>query len=237
MTDATEIQRVYYEKTADSYDNSHAEAEHVVALHFLAAFIELHGIKSVLDVGAGTGRAMRFLKGHFPNLVVKGIEPVEALRRIGHENGISDQDLVDGNGTSIPFSDGSFDLVIEFAVLHHVPQPQTVVAEMIRVAKKGVAISDANFIGQGSRPLRTLKFAFYKLGLWPIVNFLKTRGKGYTVSEGDGLAYSYTVYQNLLQLRREFSTVRLLSTAGTEGEFGMITTASHLLVLANKKLA
>lgn len=234
MPDPAQIQRAYYEETAQSYDESHAEREHVVALHYLAAFIELHDIRSVLDVGAGTGRAMRFLKVRFPDLVVKGIEPVEGLRRIGHHNGIPEGDLVDGDGTRLPFADGAFDLVVEFAVLHHVPKPQNVVAEMIRVAGKGVAISDANFMGQGSRPVRFLKFALYKLGLWPLANFVKTRGRRYTISEGDGLAYSYTVYQNLGQLRRAFPSVRLLSTSGVDGDIGLMTTAPHLLVIAHR---
>lgn len=234
MTDAAQIQRAYYEETAQSYDDSHAEREHVVALHYLAAFIELHDIRSVLDVGAGTGRAMRFLKARFPHLVVKGIEPVEGLRRIGHQKGIPEEDLVDGDGTRLPFPDDAFDLVVEFAVLHHVPKPQDVVAEMIRVAGRGVAISDANFMGQGPRPVRALKLALYKLGLWPLADFVKTRGKGYTISEGDGLAYSYTVYQNVGQLRRAFPSVHLLSTAGGDGDHGSMTTAPHLLVIGHR---
>lgn len=235
VEDAANIQRAYYERTADSYDDSHAEREHLVALHLLAAFIELHGVKSVLDVGAGTGRAMRFLKARFPTLVVKGIEPVEALRRIGHKHGIPENDLVDGNGMSLPFGDGSFDLVVEFAVLHHVPKPEELVAEMIRVARNGVALSDANFMGQGTRLLRLLKLALYQLRLWPLADFIKTRGKGYTISDGDGLAYSYTVYQNIEQLRRVFSSVHLMSTAGDDGNFGLMTTAPHLLVIAHRR--
>lgn len=234
MTDAAQIQRDYYEATASSYDLNHAEREHVVALHFLAAFIELHGFRSVLDVGAGTGRAMRFLKARFPDLVVKGLEPVEGLRRIGHANGIPEEDLIEGDGARLPFPDATFDLVVEFAVLHHVAKPQEIVAEMVRVASKGVAISDANFMGQGSRSVRFLKLTLFKLGLWPFADFIKTYGRGYTISEGDGLAYSYSVYQNVRQLRRYFSSVRLLSTAGDDGEFGLMTTAPHLLVFAHR---
>lgn len=230
--DATQIQRQYYKETAQMYDESHAEREHIVALHYLAAFIALNNIRSVLDVGAGTGRAMRFLQERFPNLVVKGIEPVGELRRIGYQKGLSEEDLVEGDGTCLPYPDGAFDLVVEFAVLHHVPKPYQVVAEMIRVANRAVAISDANFLGQGPRFLKLLKLALYKLGLWPLANYVKTRGKGYTISEGDGLAYSYTVYQNVRQLRRAFPAVQIISTTGSDSDFGLMTTASHLLITA-----
>ena len=149
MSDEISIQRDYYAHTAQTYDHAHAEHEHVVALHLLAAFIEIAGVKSVLDVGAGTGRAMRFLCQRCPGVTVKGIEPVAALREQGHRSGIPEEDLIDGDGAKLPFADGTFDLVCEFAVLHHVPKPARVVDEMNRVAAKAVAISDANFMGQG----------------------------------------------------------------------------------------
>ena len=116
MESATELQRSYYARTAVHYDDMHEEPEHRLALHLLAGFIELNGIRSVLDVGAGTGRAMGWIKRRFPDLVVKGIEPVEGLRRQAHAKGIPAADLVEGDGYALPFVDCSFDLVCEFAV-------------------------------------------------------------------------------------------------------------------------
>ncbi len=232
MSDAVAIQREYYTRTADVYNQSHAEPEHVMALHLLAAFINMTGVKSVLDVGAGTGRAMRFLRMSCPSLTVKGVEPVAALREQGHRTGIPEEDLVEGDGANLPFAEGSFDLVCEFAILHHVSEPHLVVDELNRVAAKAVAISDANFMGQGSSLARLLKLALYSLGLWPVADFIKTRGTGYTISEGDGLAYSYTVFQNLPQLKRRWKRVNLISTAGRpDGAFGTRTTAPHLFVV------
>lgn len=232
MIDETTVQRDYYTRTAQAYDDAHAEQEHLVALHLLAAFIEIAGVRSVLDVGAGTGRAMRFLRVKCPNITVKGIEPVAALRERGHSRGIPEQDLVDGDGSKIPFADGAFDLVCEFAVLHHVPHPALIVDEMNRVAAKAVAISDANFMGQGPTPVRLLKRVLYSCGLWPLAVYIKTNGKGYTISEGDGLAYSYTVFQNLAQLRNRWPRVNVISTAGDPDRAGGITmSAPHLLLI------
>jgi SAM-dependent methyltransferase len=233
MTDAVTRQRAYYGATAQAYDAAHVEREHVVALHLLAAYIELNGIRSVLDVGAGTGRAMRFLRGRFPDLAIKGVEPVEALRRQGHAQGIAETDLVAGDGAALPFGDGSFDLVCEFAVLHHVPDPSIVVAEMSRVAARMIAISDCNFMGQGPPWLRLVKRTLWGVGLWPVADWAKTRGKGYTFSEGDGIAYSYSVFQSLGQIQRAWSDVQVLATSANGACVGgPVMGAAHVLLVA-----
>jgi ubiquinone/menaquinone biosynthesis C-methylase UbiE len=236
MNEPVELQRKYYEATASQYDASHAENEHVVALHMLSAFIEMNGIKSVLDVGAGTGRAMRFLKERFPDLVVKGIEPVDALRERGHAQGIAQADLVAGDGSSLPFGDRSFDLVCEFAVLHHVRKPSLMVGEMNRVASRMLVISDCNFMGQGRPWLRALKRAIWSLGLWKLADWFKTRGKGYTYSEGDGIAYSYSVYQSLREIQNVWADVQIYPTSPDGGRIaGPITSAGHVLLVAQKR--
>ena len=60
------------------------------------------------------------------------------------------------------------------------------VAEMIRVVKRAIFLSDSNRFGQGSRAARLLKTALYKTGLWRTARFVQTKGKMYTLSEGDG---------------------------------------------------
>jgi hypothetical protein len=59
-----------------------------------------------------------------------------------------------------------------------------------------VIIADSNRFGQGSLPARWFKFFLYKLGLWGTFNYVRTRGKRYQISEGDGLFYSYSVYDS-----------------------------------------
>ena len=236
MTDLVTRQRAYYEDTAASYDTAHVELEHVVALHLLAAYIEIAGVQSVLDVGAGTGRAMRFLKSRFPNLLVKGVEPVEGLRSRGHAQGIQPEDLVAGDGANLPFADRSFDLVCEFAVLHHVRRPAIIVQEMTRVASKMLAISDANFMGQGPSWLRQLKRTIWSARLWPVADMIKTRGKGYTYSEGDGIAYSYSVFQNLSQIRESWSDVSVIATSpNISRKANLLTGAPHVLLIAQSR--
>jgi hypothetical protein len=190
------IQRAYYTQTAHEYDDTHGviEPEHNIALHYISALTAPLRIHSVLDVGCGTGRGVEYLNRCNPELRVMGLEPVEALLNVAAANGIRRSALVQGDACALPFPDAAFDAVMELGVLHHVPRPDLVVREMMRVCRKAIFISDGNLFGQGRIPLRVLKFLLYKTGLWGVVKKIQTRGRGYTITQGDGLAYSYSVY-------------------------------------------
>ena len=86
---------------------------------------------------------------------------------------------------------------------------------MLRVARKAVFISDSNCFGTGSPVARAVKQGAHALGLWPLVDYLKSGGKRYYVSEGDGLFYSYSTYFNYQQLRAASKCVHVLNTKGT----------------------
>jgi len=89
---------------------------------------------------------------------VKGIEPVAELRQQAEiQNGIGSDPLREGDALQLPFADDSFDWVVETGLLHHIRDWPQAVAEMARVARYGVLISDTNNIGQGSPRTRTLK--------------------------------------------------------------------------------
>jgi len=83
-----------------------------------------------------------------------------------------------------------------FAILHHVQQPDVVVKEMLRVAKKAVLISDSNRFGQGGLLARLAKLAMYKTKTWSAFDWLRTKGKGYRITDGDGVSYSYSAYDS-----------------------------------------
>src|SRR5262249_46018719 len=109
---------------------------------------------------------------------------------------LSSGSLVRGTGFALPFADKSFDAVCEFAILHHVAKPEIVIKEMLRVARKAVIISDCNRFGQGRFFLRLAKLLMYKAHIWRLFDWLRTKGKGYRITDGDGLSYSYSVYDS-----------------------------------------
>ena len=234
--DEVSAQREYFARVAQNYDGRTAEEfEHFFALSVLLGTLEFFNIESVLDVGSGTGRALRFLKSRRPDLKFRGIEPVDALRRVGHENGLSPEELTSGDATQLPFKDGEFDLVTEFGVLHHIRKPEQAVGEMLRVARKAVFISDSNNFGQGSKTGRGLKQVLNALGLWRIADLIKTRGRGYTESEGDGIAYSYSVFNNYEQIASVCDSVHVINTSASASTVNPYRSATHVALLGLKR--
>lgn len=203
--DAVALQRRYYMDTASRYDKMHAREgdDDSWNLTLVSALLRAISARSLLDVGAGTGRGICHLQCALPELQACGVEPVAALidqavARVKNQRAAFAQ----ASGTALPFQNASFDAVCSFAMLHHVPNPAVVVDEMLRVARKAVLILDSNRFGQGPWPVRAAKLALYKARLWPLVNHVKTRGKGYSFTEGDGVAYSYSVYDSFNQIAK-----------------------------------
>ena len=237
---AVAIQRQYYTETAGRYDSMHAHegGTDTSITRFVHAFARMLDVQTILDVGAATGRGLRDFKKALPDVFVCGVEPVGALVHRGVRDGnTASGPIVQATGEALPFRDASFDAVCEFATLHHAANPTAVVKEMLRVARKAVFICDSNRFGQGSLPARVLKLALYKARLWGAFNYVRTGGKGYAITEGDGLAYSYSVYDSLEPITRWADRVLLIPTSGEKGGtwFRPLLTSSGILVCALKE--
>jgi SAM-dependent methyltransferase len=81
----------------------------------------------VLDVGCGDGTADRLILDQRPDLSIEGIE---VLVRPTTQIAVKPFD-----GTSIPYPDASFDLVMFVDVLHHTDDPMVLLREAARVGK------------------------------------------------------------------------------------------------------
>ncbi|VEP17983.1 Methyltransferase type 11 [Hyella patelloides LEGE 07179] len=238
MKDFTEqeisIQRKYYAETAQKYEDTHVNEndEHFFALSFMLSILELLEIKSILDIGSGTGRTVKYIKKYRPEIKILGIEPVPELRNIAYSQGISKKEVIPGDATNLLFKNNEFDLVCEFGVLHHIRYPEIAVSEMLRVAKKSIFISDDNYLGHGSFLTRLTKYFLECLGLWKAAHLIKTKGKGYTISEGDGLSYPYSVFNNYQQIKKQCRKIHLLNTKNSN--INLYRTASHIALLGIK---
>jgi SAM-dependent methyltransferase len=237
VTRAQDLQRKYYTETADSYDGHLAEVEHTIALRYVSAYVHMLGLNSILDVGCGTGRALMYLARSHTHLRLVGLEPVKALlTQATLSNGVAAERLVRGVGDALPFADSSFDAVCEVGVLHHVPDPAAVVREMTRVARRAVFLSDTNRFGRTSVPAGVVKLVLWRAGLGGLVHRVRTHGRGYSISQGDGVAYSYSVYDSLPQLSQWAEHVALIPTLEerTHTSFRPLLNASHVLAVAVK---
>lgn len=239
--DEAQRQHEYYAKTASEYDDLHVSVgdEHYRALAWIADLCKARGLERVLDVGCGTGRGVSFLINN--GLDAWGLDPVRALLDVAQSrHGIPEGNLLEGDAHKLPFANQSFDALCELGMLHHVRDPDTVVQEMLRVARSAVFISDGNRFGQGSRVARLVKVVLWETRLWSAVDRVKTRGRGYSWSAGDGLAYSYSVYDSLHLIRQWADEVAIVSTGqeapGTLGGiWHPLLTASHLLLIGLRR--
>lgn len=231
VTTEVETQRLYYAETARQYNPMHVKPgdEHFCALCIMLGAADFLGVKSILDIGSGTGRVLIHVKQTRPDISVNGIEPVRELREIAYADSVSPAELLAGDALQLPFRDSAYDMVCEFGVLHHIRRPELAIEEMLRVAKKAVFISDSNNFGQGSFLHRSFKQVLHTLGLWPVVDLIKTCGRGYTISEGDGLAYSYSVFTNYKQIRQKCKSVHIFNT--TPAAINPYRTAGHVALL------
>lgn len=107
-------------------------------IHAFAQFSRYHG-KEVLEVGVGAGtdflqwvRAGAIATG--VDLTRSGVEHTET--RLRHY-GLEAHDLRVANCEELPFADGSFDLAYSWGVIHHTPDTEKALSELIRVTRPG----------------------------------------------------------------------------------------------------
>ena len=94
----------------------------------------------VLELGCGTGFFLLNLKlaGVVEHGYVTDLSPgmVEVARRIASRLGFEVEGRV-ADAERIPYDDGTFDLVVGHAVLHHIPDVEQALREVLRVLRPG----------------------------------------------------------------------------------------------------
>jgi SAM-dependent methyltransferase len=122
----------------------------------IAARIEatLGDARTVLNVGAGTGSyepADRAVTAVEPSRVMIEQRPADAAL------------AVQASAEELPFEDGSFDAAMALVTVHHWPNPIAGVSEMVRVARRRVAI-----LSFDPEPMESLWLCEYFPRAWEI---------------------------------------------------------------------
>jgi ubiquinone/menaquinone biosynthesis C-methylase UbiE len=131
---------------AHDYDTMDHSQVNQVFVADLLAFLSLRGeALSVLDVGTGTAQIPIALCQKYPKVNIIAIDMAQHMLTVGQANveraGFKDRirlQLCDAK--RMPFGDATFDCVMSNSIVHHIPEPATVFAEMARVVKPGGAL-------------------------------------------------------------------------------------------------
>jgi SAM-dependent methyltransferase len=99
----------------------------------------------LLDVGTGTAQIPIELLRHDAACEVIAIDLAEEMLKLARRNieraGFQAAIRVElADAKHLPYSNGRFDAVISNSIVHHIPQPLDVLAEMVRVLKPGAPL-------------------------------------------------------------------------------------------------
>jgi len=102
----------------------------------LKAYFSESEINSILDIGTGSGDFIEVLQDVFPQAQITGVDPdTESLQEATKKYpGVSFGEM---RAEILEFADNSFDLASISMALHHLPDIQTSLKEMLRVVKPG----------------------------------------------------------------------------------------------------
>ena len=91
---------------------------------------------SVLEIGAGSAVAMQDFLARHPDAKAVAMELSPASIRAARRGSAPSLRAVAGNALDLPFRDRSFDAVVAFEVLEHLPDVARALGEMLRVVRR-----------------------------------------------------------------------------------------------------
>lgn len=98
-------------------------------------------LQHALEIGCGFGNGIHLIRKHFGAGQVTAIDldpdMVHAAQQHWRDSSLRTEQLAFtvADATALPFADGQFDIVFNFAVFHHIPNWQAAIAEVARVLK------------------------------------------------------------------------------------------------------
>ncbi len=132
-TDNDSRSRAYYDDFSKRYERERHHGYHALLDELeLDIALPLAEGREVLEVGCGTGLILSRLARVARR--AEGIDLSPGMLDKARERGLS---VREASATALPFADASFDLVVSFKVLAHVPDIGLALSEMARVCRPG----------------------------------------------------------------------------------------------------
>lgn len=223
----------YYAATADKYDDMrHHNGEHLRAVRIADRLLGDAPVGSILDVGCGTGKVLRWYSEQHPGASLCGVDPSPEMADLARQR-VPDADIRVGPGHRLPFADQSVDLVVATGILHHIEHTTEVIEEMFRVARRAVLVSDHNNLAFGHPLVRRARLALFGLGLHKALYFVRNgfRRQGYSAE--DGYWYNYSLLDDYRLMAARASQVIVIPThTPSERAGNFVLCQTHLAVLA-----
>ncbi|PCJ27033.1 MAG: SAM-dependent methyltransferase [Flavobacteriales bacterium] len=93
----------------------------------------------ILDFGCGDGNSSVYIRKHFPNATIFGVDVSDASIKLASEKGITNTIFKAFDGAILPFENEEFDFVFTSMVFHHIEHKlhDGVLKEIHRVLKAG----------------------------------------------------------------------------------------------------
>jgi ubiquinone/menaquinone biosynthesis C-methylase UbiE len=138
--------RDYFDRRAPGYETGRRWQRLREPQALALAALALEADDRLLDVGCGTGSAVRRAAPRVTRAVGVDLAPkmIEQARELAQ--GLDNVGLLVGDSEHLPFAEGKFTAVLCTSSLHHYPHPAQAVEEMARVLAPGgrLALGDVN---------------------------------------------------------------------------------------------
>jgi ubiquinone/menaquinone biosynthesis C-methylase UbiE len=143
----TTASRTHFDRWSSSYESGPG-ARRLQELQTAAlAALALNADDALLDLGCGTGAAVRQAAPAVRRAVGFDLSPAMIAQARGLAAGIANVEFREGDVSEpLPFSDGEFTAIVCTTAFHHFPKPLETIAEIFRVLAPGgrVVIADFN---------------------------------------------------------------------------------------------
>lgn len=106
---------------------------------WLKEYYKNQPVESILDLGAGDGTCLAYFNQYFPQSKLFGIDVSELSIEEAAAKNIPNTEVKAYDGTSIPYSDNQFDIILVATVMHHIrfELHAPLMKEALRVLKPG----------------------------------------------------------------------------------------------------